>query len=363
MVTSAKMKWVVALITILSGISVYAQEKDRGFNLGLVYPLSVQGIHSKEYTNVFSLHALLGISRGERAFTVAGFGNMIIEDAHGFQVAGFYNMIGGNATGFKAAGFMNSYHNAIGFQAAGFANFSKGDILGMQGAGFMNIARNVEGFQAAGFMNKADSLHGVQAAGFINIAEDVNGAQLAGYINIAKKVKGVQVSGFINIANSSEYPIAPINIIRNGEMYLGVTTDDNLSTILAFRSGSKKLYGIIGAGYNFKNDKEVIVVQYGIGANFFARGNFRLKTEGTITHLYGEGHGNVSKTSLTALPSLRLANSIEIFGGPSLNLAVTTSEHDNDMVDHYLWHHTSYRNGYTLHGMYVGYMAGIHVKL
>ncbi|HEY0740943.1 MAG TPA: hypothetical protein VGD40_05745 [Chryseosolibacter sp.] len=363
MIKSIKIKHTITLLAIVIGINTHGQDKERGFNLGFVYPLSIQGIHSKEYTNVFSLHALLGISRGERAFTVAGFGNMVIEDAHGFQVAGFYNMIGGNATGFKAAGFMNSYRDAIGFQAAGFANFSKGNIRGMQGAGFMNIARGTEGFQAAGFMNKADSLHGVQAAGFINIAEDVDGAQVAGYINIARNVKGVQVSGFINIADSSEYPIAPINIIRNGEMYLGVTTDDNLSTILTFRSGSKKLYGIVGAGYNFKNDNEVIVVQYGMGANFFTRENFRLKTEGTITHMYGQGRGNVSKTSVSALPTLRLGHNVEIFGGPSLNFAVTTSEYESDMVDHYLWRHTSYRNGYTLHGMYVGYMAGIHVKL
>ncbi len=356
-------KVMVTLIGALASVVTLAQENKRGFNLGFVYPLSIQGSQSKEYTNVFSLHALVGLSRAERGFTVAGFGNMIIDNASGFQAAGFYNMIGGNAEGFKAAGFFNTYRNATGFQAAGFANFSKGNITGFQAAGFMNMAHDFQGMQGAGFMNMADSIHGVQGAGFINIAGDVKGAQLAGYINIAKKVKGVQVSGFINIADSSEYPIAPINIIRNGEKYLGVTTDDNLSTIVAFRSGSKKLYGIVGLGYNFKNSKEVLVVQYGIGANFFARNNFRLKTEGTVTHLQGTGHGKVTKTSFSALPALRLGNNIELFGGASLNFTNTTSAEDSDMVRHYIWHHTSYRDDYRLYGMHIGYTAGLHIGI
>ena len=338
----------ILLASISFGQRLHAQEKGRAFNVGFVYPLSIQGVYSKEYTNVFSLHALVGLSRAERGFTVAGFGNMIIEDASGFQAAGFYNLIGGNAYGFKAAGFFNTYRDGRGFQAAGFGNFSKGDVTG---------------FQAAGFMNLADSVTGVQGAGFMNIAGDVHGTQLAGYVNIAKKVKGVQVSGFINIADSSEYPIAPINIIRNGEKYIGVTTDENASTIISFRSGSKKLYGIVGLGYNFKNKNEVFVVQYGIGAHFFTRNPFRLNTEGTITHLRGTGQGKVSKTTLSVLPAVKLGDRIEIFGGPTFNFVNTTSRTDSDMVEHYIWHHTKRSENYSLFGMYVGYNAGIHLEI
>lgn len=355
--------WVLTLIAIGFVINSYSQDSERGVNVGLVYPLSIHGLNSKEYTNIFSLHGLVGLSRGERGFTVAGLGNMIIEDARGFQVAGFYNFIGGNADGFKAAGFINTYRNAEGFQVAGFANLAKGNVTGMQGAGFINLARDIRGAQVAGFLNIADSVKGVQGAGFMNIAEGVDGAQVAGYINIAKKVKGVQISGFINIADSSEYPIGPINIIKNGEKYIGVTTDENSSTIVAFRSGSKKLYGIVGVGYNFKNTNEVIVVQYGIGAHFFTSDPFRLNTEGTITHFHGSGDGEVTKTSLSLLPAIKLGNRIEIFGGPSLNFVNSTSRTDSDLVTNYIWHHTSVGEDFRLYGMYVGYVAGLHVSL
>src|SRR4051812_21984313 len=110
----------VIIIALGQSFAALSQQKERGFNLGFVYPLSVQGIHSKEYSNVFSVHALVGLSRAEKGFTAGGFGNMILEDADGFQAAGFYNMIGGTANGFKAAGFFNTYGDARGFQAAGF---------------------------------------------------------------------------------------------------------------------------------------------------------------------------------------------------------------------------------------------------
>jgi hypothetical protein len=345
-----------------SAFTGFAQDKERGFNLGFVYPLSVHGIHSKEYTNVFSLHALVGLSLAERGFTVGGFGNMVLSDADGFQVAGFYNLFGGRANGFKAAGFFNTYGDAVGFQVAGFSNFSRGNIVGMQAAGFLNIAHNIRGLQAAGFINIADSVDkGTQAAGFINIAKNVEGAQMAGYVNIAKKVKGVQMAGFINIADSSEYPIAFINIIKNGEKYIGVTTDENLSTIVSMRSGSKKIYGIVGVGYNFKNSNETLAVQYGLGAHFFARNPFRLNVESTFTQLIGRGHGDVTKSSLTVLPAVKFGNRIEIFAGPSLNFATTTSREDNNLVDHYIWSRTSKDDDYRMYGMYVGYTAGVHV--
>lgn len=341
------MRSFLTVILLSSCLASVAQDRERGVNIGFVYPLSTHGVHAKEYANIFSLHALVGLSRSEKAFTAAGFGNMVIDDASGFQAAGFFNIIGGDAHGFKAAGFFNSYRDAHGFQAAGFANFSRGDI---------------DGFQSAGFLNRADSVHGAQAAGFINIAGDVQGSQMAGFINIAKKVKGVQIAGFINIADSSEYPIAPVNIIANGEKYLGVTTDENMSTILSFRSGSKKLYGIVGVGYNFKNDNEVLVVQYGLGAHFFARNPFRLNVEGTVTHLQGSGRGKIMKTSFSALPALKLGRNLELFAGPSLNFASTTSTEDRDLVDHYIWHRTSVREN-KLYGMYVGYTAGLQFKL
>jgi hypothetical protein len=353
---------VFTLLLICSYSITFSQSKERGFNLGLVYPLSVQGISAIEYTNVFSVQGFMGISKAERGFTAAGFGNIIRAGASGFQAAGFFNTIGGASEGFKAAGFFNLYHDANGFQAAGFGNFANGNVKGMQAAGFINLAHRFTGFQVAGYINKAEDVKGTQAAGFINMANDVDGTQIAGFINIAKKVKGAQVAGFINIADSSEYPIGLVNIIANGEKFMGATSDDNLTTMFTFRSGSRKLYGIIGAGYNFRNEKDVLAIQYGLGAHLVNYHNFRLNAEGTVTHLENFRKGEFVKTSLTVLPAIKIGRRFEVFAGPSLNYVTTNSPDGHKLVDHYIWNHHK-QNSNREYGMYIGYTAGVHFAL
>ncbi|MBT1704324.1 hypothetical protein [Chryseosolibacter indicus] len=352
----------IVIILCICSIYSFSQEKERGVNIGLFYPVSVQGMSSTQYTNVFSIHAFAGLSKAEKGFTASGFANIIREDASGFQTAGFLNKIGGNATGFqsagflniiggsaegfKAAGFLNLYHNADGFQAAGFSNISDGNIRGAQMSGFLNLAKRMTGFQGAGFMNKA---------------HDVKGTQLAGFINIAKNVRGSQIA-FINIADSSEHPIGIINIVKNGEKYIGVTTDEISNTTLAFRSGSKTLYGIIGVGYNFEYDEDALVLQYGIGANLLNYQNFQLKTEATTTILENFKRGDFMKVSLNVMPSIKLGNRVQIFAGPSLNYANTNTNEGRKLIDHYFWHDANNSKNRD-HKMYIGYSGGVHFAL
>jgi len=88
-------------------------------------------------------------------------------------------------------------------------------------------------------------------AGFINVSGNA-GTQIGGFMNIAKKVKGVQIAGFLNIADSSDYPIALINIIRNGERSIGLSTDETLTNLVTFRSG-KQIIWHPWLGYNGKD--------------------------------------------------------------------------------------------------------------
>jgi hypothetical protein len=338
----------------------FGQEKDHGVNIGLVYPLSTHGTIAGEYSNIFSLNAIAGVSREERGFTAAGFSNFIKEDAHGFQVAGFSNHIGGFASGFKAAGFLNFYQGGRGFQVAGFANFAKANVRGFQGAGFMNTSAELRGFQTAGFMNRAGNVTGAQSAGYINIAGDVTGAQLSGFLNIAKKVSGVQIAGFINIADSSDYPIGIINIVRNGEKQIGLTTDDNLTTLLTFRSGGRVMYGIIGLGFNLQNKKDVFARQFGIGAHMIRKENFRINTEATVISLENFRKGDFAKFSLSVLPAFRFGN-FEVFGGPAINVINTDSEDGRTLIPHYIWSNDTGRA--RLNGVYIGYTAGIQMSL
>lgn len=353
--------YIAIILSSSSCLPAFSQENENGVNIGLVYPLSTHWTRAHAYSNIFSLNAIGGISREERGFTAAGIFNVIHSNASGFQVAGFANFIGGFAEGFKAAGFINTYESARGFQAAGFANFAKRNVTGMQAAGFINKAHDVHGFQAAGFINTTGDVKGTQAAGFINTAVDIEGSQIAGFINIARRVKGLQIAGFINIADSSDYSIGIINIIKNGEKWIGVTTDDNLTTVVAFRSGGRRMYGIIGLGYNFQNEKQVFARQFGLGAHLITMNNFRLNTEATVVSLENFRSGEFGKFSISLQPALRLGSKLELFGGPSLNFVNTDTEEGRKLISSYIWNDINHRN--RLNGLYIGYSAGIHVAL
>jgi hypothetical protein len=348
------------IIITVSSVTCFSQI-DNGINIGIIYPVSSQGMYAGKSSNIFSLHAIAGLSRKERAFTAAGFANLIKEDGYGFQVAGFMNYFGGYAQGFQSAGFINLYRGALGFQSAGFANLAKSNVTGVQVAGFMNAAKDILGFQCAGFFNKSTRVRGLQTAGFINTAEEVRGLQVAGFINIAKKVNGVQLAGFINIADSSDYPIGIINIVKNGEKSIGVSTDDNMTTLITFRSGGRKLYSIIGAGYNFNNKNEVYAAQFGIGAHLFAANNFRLNVEVTTISLEAFKRGNFAKSSLSILPALKLHDKIELFAGPGVSYVNTNSNEGKALVNRFAWSDTSSHGN--LVGLYVSFTGGVNLKL
>lgn len=344
-------------------------------HLGLVYPLSTNGNHAALDTNSFSLHLIAGVSAAERGPSFAGISNVVVNDTKGSQFAGFSNHIGKTANGALFAGFMNTYGGGSGSAFAGFTNVASGNINGAQFSGFANVAKNVNGVQFAGFSNTAKNLKGSQfagfanvakdvsisqMAGFINTAKDVKGSQFAGFINIAKKVKGAQVAGFINIADSSDCPIGIINIIKHGEKSIGLTIDENQTTMLSFRSGGKVLYGILGVGYNFKNTDEVYAFEAGLGAHFFQSRSFRVNAEITSSMLESFKEGDYMKATLRAMPALKITPFLEIFAGPSLNFISTNTtegialtkktikEWPGDWDDDF-------------RALYLGYTGGLHI--
>ena len=291
------------------------QQKVAKINIGLIYPISTNGTHASLDSNVFSLNGLLGISAAEKGVSIAGLSNVIRHNAQGTQLAGFSNHVGGKTKGLQLAGFMNTYGGGNGTAIAGFANISK----------------------------------------------DNSGTQIAGFINVAKKVKGAQVSGFINIADSSDYPIGIINIIKNGEMSVGFTTNQHFTSLATFRSGGKVLYGIIGVGYNFKNKQEVYAVEFGFGAHLFQSEYFRLNTEITGSSLYDKNFNseNYSKGTFQLMPSLRVGKYLDIFAGPSINLISTNSAEGKELQKKYIksW----YANNQTLRGLFIGYTCGVAI--
>lgn len=369
---------VLSLIVALALLStnLFAQHsKTRIAHIGLVYPLSTNGIDAKKYTNVFSFHAIAGVSRSETAICasgvsniiydradgaiMAGFSNHILNRASGMQCAGFMNTVRNEAKGLQAAGFLNLSGSMRGMQAAGFCNLTLRNVVGYQTAGFCNLSNgNVRGAQTAGFLNMADTVHGAQLAGFMNLAENVN-TQVAGFINVAGKVKGVQVAGFINIADSSDFPIGLVNIVKNGYKGIGVTADESGTVLGAFRSGGRVLYGIVGTGYNFKSDKEFYVMEAGMGARFtIVKQVLNLNVEAVTDAFTNFDREDYLRSSLRILPVVSLGK-VELFAGPVISHVISDEFDGSDISNHYVWSH----NGrYTFNGIYIGAIAGVQFR-
>lgn len=391
-----------AAVAIISSFSAFAQQdtatKKSNIHIGFIYPISSNGTMAKEYTNAVSIHAIAGISKAEESFCGAGVANVVLEDARGFMGAGVLNFVHDSVEGVQAAGALNFVNNHIegaqvagfinmagsveGAQVAGFGNIAEKAVNGAQVAGFMNIAEGTEaqvaGFmnvgggteaQAAGFLNLADSAEaqiagfmngagknkGAQIAGFVNVSEEAN-TQIAGFVNIAHKVKGAQIAGFINIADSSDYSIGIVNIIGNGEKQVGVTMDNNLTTLVTLRSGGRILYGIIGGGYNLKTDDLLGALEAGIGAHIPVSKKFRINLEATCTSLTDFSTRAHFQSGMRILPAFKFAERFEIFAGPTLNMTMFDDSKDDGLVSSFLW--SKYENG-NFYGLHIGGVAGV----
>jgi hypothetical protein len=283
-------------------------------NVGLVYPVSTNWLQARSVVNCFSFNLLAGLSAGETGLSVAGLSNIVFDSSRGVQIAGLSN----------------------------------------------HILHNASGVQLAGFMNSAGSSRGLEIAGFANINQENAGNQVAGFINIAKKVKGVQIAGFINIADSSDYPIALFNFIKDGEMSVGVSTDESLTNLVTFRSGGRRLYGIAGLGYNHRGQRSLAAWELGFGGHLVSTERFRLNVEGVTVGLTDFQHGSWVKESIRVLPAVRLNHRVEIFAGPTFNYLNADNGQGQDIIRHYLW---SDHSSHQYQGLFFGATAGITISL
>lgn len=337
-----------------------AQRDTAPAHIGFIYPISSNGKQAASITNRFSLHVIAGLSKGETGVALAGAANIVKENAHGVHMAGVANVIGKDAGGAQLAGLANvTGNNAEGAQLAGFGNIVAHDAKGAQVAGFMNLAENAGAVQIAGFTNIArKNVKGAQVAGFLNKAGDVN-VQIGGFANVAKKVRGVQLAGLINIADSSDYPIAIFNFIKNGEKSIAVTIDETMTGIVSFRSGGRVLYGIAGIGYNLRNNaKAMYAAEGGLGAHIPLGGSLRINLEAISHTLTDFDGGNYNKNSLRILPALKLGNRFEAFAGPTLNYVSYERENDYDFIKKYIWKNNSSKD---FQGLFVGFNAGVQL--
>ena len=373
-----KLSLSVLFVCMISG-TIFAQEvkeKKAGFQVNFFPPLSTQGLQAAEYTNAASFSILAGVSKNITAFSLSALGTYVVNDVGGVHIAGLGTYAGGNGNGFMLSGLLNRTADfsgigmsglaniageVNGFQLGGLLNLAKGEgMRGAQLSGLANIGGAVNGFQLSGLFNQArgEQMHGMQFSGLANVANNVNGVQLAGLINVAKHVKGLQFAALVNIAETNDYPVGLVNIIKNGEMSIGVSYNEIGSTVVAFRSGGRILYGIIGVGYNHKAEKEQFVVEGGFGAHIPISGRFRINNEIRSQFLNDFSDRNMMHSGFSIMPAFKILPQWEVFGGPSINYMETDYLDNKSMFpSNNIW------KKYTddkLQQVYLGFSVGTH---
>ena len=371
------MKKLFLTICMLLSLSAFSQEENfRPAQINFGFPLSSTNVKkAKEYTNGFSINLLVGISKNERSLALAGIGNIIANDATGLQIASVFNHIGNNGYGIAVTGVSNTVMQSYkGIQIAGVANYS-GSGVGMQIAGVTNINNGANigaqisgvaninngaamGLQISGVTNiNNGSFIGLQLSSVANIAGDVKGMQLSAVMNKAKKVKGVQFATLLNIAEESNFPIAFINIIRNGKMGVALTHDILNNKVVSLRSGGKYTYGILGFGFNNKiTEGNRLVAEAGYGIHIPITEWFEINNElkATMTGLGSETSNNFG---YFLSPSLTLLEHYNFFAGVSVNYFNSNSINSESILpNNSFWSKDG--NDY-IHRMFVGYQIGV----
>lgn len=363
-----------ASLLTFNGFCANAQEKMPA-HIGLVYPISTHGTKAAQYINHLSIHALSGVSAGEEGFALYGVAGIVRGDGAGFLSSGVATVLQGELQGVQLSGVFNKAANAPGgVQLAGVANFNQGavpiQLAGVinqtkkagtfQSAGVVNIAQQQEGVQIAGIANTTKASNGIQIAGVANVTHRVDGLQVAGVVNRAKVVRGVQIAGLLNIADSSDYPIGVINLIKNGEKRIGLSTDENLTSLVTFRSGGQKLYGIIGLGANPQYDALSYGFEAGLGIKLLEGAVFRLDMEAVNLYFTNFKGSDYSKSGIRLLPALALSKKLQLYGGPSINYMNIHDMDGSDLAKISLWERYN-RNIYK--SIHMGYVLGIQVQL
>lgn len=371
------MKKLFLTICMLLSLSAFSQEENfRPAQINFGFPLSSTNVKkAKEYTNGFSINLLVGISKNERSLALAGIGNIIANDATGLQIASVFNHIGNNGygiavtgvsntvmqsyKGIQIAGVANYSGSGVGMQIAGVTNINNGDNIGAQISGVANINNGAAmGLQISGVTNiNNGSFIGLQLSSVANIASDVKGMQLSAVMNKAKKVKGVQFATLLNIAEESNFPIAFINIIRNGKMGVALTHDILNNKVVSLRSGGKYTYGILGFGFNNKiTEGNRLVAEAGYGIHIPITEWFEINNElkATMTGLGSETSNNFG---YFLSPSLTLLEHYNFFAGVSVNYFNSNSINSESILpNNSFW---SKDGSDYKHRMFVGYQIGV----
>jgi len=368
------MKNITLILFCLTSVIAKSQNNDSTHSgipaqISFIYPLSTNGINSKNISNYLSFNLFYGLNGGLNGLELGALVNSNLSDVNGIQMAGLANINTKSANGIILSGLVNIANDSSkAISLAGLSNLNNGNYLGIQAAGLTNTVKgDYIGIQTAGISNfNTGDYFGGQFAGITNTTlGNLTGMQ-AGLINKAKKVNGLQV-GLINIADEFEtgIPIGLFSFIKNGFHALDIEHNESVYGNLNLKLGVKHFYNIFKFGYMPKKGHEHITYGYGVGSMVSITDNFKLSLDVTGNHIVA--NPNVFKIDFLAKTDLNLryhlTKNIGFFAGPSFNIYFSENNEDNTTTLHVP--HTIYKenwwNGDGKSYYWLSYNAGISV--
>jgi len=288
-----------------------------GFEIGTVFNINKGDVKGLQLAGAFN-----SVSGSINGCQIGGVYNYVSGNIGGIQVSGVGNIVKKKTNGVQIAGVSNlNLDTFTGVAFAGFSNNNREQTKGVQVAGVANINhKETKGFQIAGVTNHCDtSIKGIQLGCVSNHARrEIRGVQIAGIYNYARKIKGLQF-GLVNIADTMEGAgIGIVNIYRNGLNKLVFSSSDIQQVNVAYLSGAKKLYSIIGFGANAQTNQQLYSVFYGIGSsvNLSKRWSLHPECYGQVFYLGDWGYVPLVGRAQVDI-SYKIQRKIEIFAGAS----------------------------------------------
>jgi len=324
-------RWFVSSGQRLQSINLRNFFTVRPWQVSLLPRLSTNGRLNSQVINNFSLNVLGGYSGGTRGFEIGGLFNIDKKDMGYVQVAGLSNLVGGDVTGVQVSGLNNTnLRDFVGVGAAGIVNYQHKNLTGIQLAGVYNhVGEHTKGIQVAGVANFTNrTIKGMQIAGVANIStRQTTGMQISGLFNYTRKLKGVQI-GLINVSDTSEgYSIGLINIVAKGYHKLSISTNEVTDLNVAFKTGNRKFYSILLAGYNTPVEQQLFSFGYGLGSEIQMGKKFSLNVDLTGQYLY-KGTWDYSNVLSRINPALtfRITKFLSVYAGPSYSIYVSNQD-------------------------------------
>jgi hypothetical protein len=299
---------------------------NKPYQFSLTPGLGTHGQMSAQVINKFSLNIIGGYTAGVNGVEIGGVFNIVKQDVKKWQVAGMFNVVGGKLNGVQVGGIQNTVLDSVqGIQVAGLMNRNKSSLSGFQVGGLYNrTEKEMKGVQLAGLVNSAGyQSKSFQLAGLMNFTKGgTRGVQVSALLNYTKSLSGVQF-GIVNInmQDSSEaYSFGLINITRSYHV-LSLFTDELGGLDLEFKSGSRKLFSILHAGFNPGNNHKQISLGFGLGSEIRLSRKFLVSPELSRQWLYTgtwEDLNEMFKFKLNL--GYRISSRVSVFAGPSFTI-------------------------------------------